>query len=153
MESADSGKHDRSPRQTARRLIDSHDPERRESDGAAGAVAVACNHLYRDLSRWVGPDGCHALFSRALVQARGHVATLDEIKLRPGADPYVDGVADSVVSHGDAAVAEGLESMIVHLIELLARLIGDDMATKLIERSIAPHGDGDATSNDRLEEA
>lgn len=153
MSSADSDKDSPSARQIARRLIESRQPVRGESHDRAHTVAAVCNDLYRGLSRWVGPDGCHALFTRALAEARTDSATLDQIQLRPGADPYVDGVAESILSHGDAMVAAALESMLGHLVELLERLIGGDMATKLIERSIAALGDGDATSNDRREEA
>jgi hypothetical protein len=73
------------------------------------------------------------------------------IQLRPGADPYVEGVEESIRSHGDAATADALEAVIVHVIELLGRLVGDSMAAKLIERSIAAPPHGDATSNDRRE--
>lgn len=142
-----------SPRHVARRLIDSRQPVREETDGRARAVAAVCNDLYRGLSRWVGPDGSHALFTRALAQARNDSATLGQVQLRPGADPYIDGVAESILSHGDAMVADALESMLGQLIELLERLIGGDMATKLIEQSIAAHGHSDAASNDRREEA
>jgi hypothetical protein len=57
------------------------------------------------------------------------------------------------MSHGDSEVADGLESMLVQIVELLERLVGADMTTKLIERIIAALGSGDATSNDRREEA
>jgi len=43
--------------------------------------------------------------------------------------------------------------MLAHLVELLGRLIGDDMAMKLIERSLAASGRGDPTSDNRREEA
>jgi hypothetical protein len=56
------------------------------------------------------------------------------------------------MAHGDAATAEALESMLVRLVELLGRLIGDDMAMKLIERSLAASGPS-ATSRGRREEA
>jgi uncharacterized Ntn-hydrolase superfamily protein len=101
----------------------------------------------------VGPDGCHAVFTRALAQARAGSASLDQIRLRPGADPYIEGVEESITSHGDSEVADGLESMLVQIVELLERLVGADMTTKLIERIIAALGSGDATSNDRREEA
>lgn len=152
MTSAGSGKSSLPAAEIARRLIESRQPERTESDGRARAVAVACNDLYLGLSRWVGRDGCHALFTRALAQARADNATLNQIQLRPGSDPYVDGVSESVASHGDALVADALESMLVQLIGLLDRLIGGDMTTKLIERSIAALR-RDGTSNGRREEA
>jgi hypothetical protein len=139
--------------QIARRLISS-----RQSEGSSGATpartaAAACDHLYRELSRWVGPDGCHALFARALSEARIQNPALGQIQLRARSNPYVDGVAEAIMAHGDPATAEGLESMLVRLVELLGRLIGDDMAVKLIERSLAASEPGGAASGERREEA
>jgi len=151
VEPADPGKQGLSSRQTARRLIDSRQPEQKEPDGRARAVAGACNALNRELSRWVGRDGSHALFMRAVAQARTESAALDRIYLRPGADPYVEGVEESIRAYGDAETADSLESVLVKVIELLERLVGDSMATKLIERSIAPSPHSDAMSNDRRE--
>jgi hypothetical protein len=153
VSSADPGRERLSAQQIGRRLIKNRQPERKGSDGRARAAAAACEDLYRELSRWVGLDGCHALFTRALAEARTESAALDEIQLRPGAEPYIDGVAKSITSRGDAATADALEAMLVHLVELLGRLIGDDMATKLIDRSMAAPARGDTTSDDRREEA
>jgi len=138
--------------QMARRLIKSHRSERTEGQTAARAAATACDDLYQELSRWVGPDGCHALFTRALAQARIDHPALGQIHLHARSSPYVDGVAETIMAHGDPATAAGLEAMLVHLIELLGRLIGDDMAMKLIERSVAASERGERTS-DRREEA
>jgi hypothetical protein len=139
-------------REIARRLIESHRSQRAEGHTSARAAAAACDQLYRELSRWVGPDGCHALFTRALAQARTEYPALGQIQLRARSEPYIDGVAETIMAHGDPATAEGLEAMLVHLIELLGRLIGDDMAMKLIERSLAASDRGDPAS-DRREEA
>jgi hypothetical protein len=140
-------------RQIARRLIESRQPEGKGADSRSRAAAAACEDLYRDLSRWVGIDGCHALFTRALAEARTEYSALDEIQLRPRSEPYVDGVAETIMSNGDPATADGLESMLVRLVELLGRLIGDDMATKLIDQSLAASESGDKTSAGRREEA
>ena len=140
-------------RRIARRLIDSRPSERAGGDTAARTAAAACSQLYRELSRWVGPDGCHALFTRALAQARTEYPALGQIQLRARSEPYIDGVAETIMAHGDAPTAEALESMLVRLVELLNRLIGDDMARKLIEQSLAASEHSDATSDDRREEA
>jgi hypothetical protein len=140
-------------RQIARRLIESHRSERAEGHTSARAAAAACDQLYRELSRWVGPDGCHALFTRALAQARTEYPALGQIQLHARSEPYIEGVAEAIMAHGDPATAEALESMLVHLVELLGRLIGDDMAMKLIERSLAASERGDPTSDGRREEA
>jgi len=137
MHSAGNGKEgisrDHPAQEIVRRLISS-----RASDGTEGdtsARAMAADHLYGELSRWVGPDGCHALYTRALAEARNEHPPLNHIQLRVGSEPYLGGVAETVAAYGDAATAKSLESMLIHLVELLGRLIGDDMATKLIERS------------------
>jgi len=134
-------------------LISSRRSERAGGDTAARAAAAACDHLYRELSGWVGSDGCHALFSRALAQTRTEYPALGKIELRARSEPYIDGVAETIMAHGEAPTAEALESMLARLIELLGRLIGDDMAMKLIERSLAASETADATSHGRREEA
>ena len=140
-------------RQIARRLVDSRRAERPGGDTAARAAAAACDDLYRELSRWVGPDGCHALFTRALAQARTEYPLLGQIQLRARSEPYIDGVAATIMANGDRATAEALESMLVRLVELLGRLIGDDMATKLIERSLAASQTGNTSVDGTREEA
>src|SRR5689334_15453707 len=148
---ADAGKHSLSTRETARHLIDSRRAEQSEPNGRARTVAFACDALNRELSRWVGPDGCHALFKRAIAQARAESAALDKIHLRPRAYSYVEGVEESNHAYGDAETADALESVLVKVIELLERLVGDSLATKLIERSIASPPHSDAKSNERPE--
>jgi hypothetical protein len=78
---------------------------------------------------------------------------LEEIRLRAQSEPYVEGVAEIIMAQGDAATSEALESMLIRLVELLGRLIGDDMAMKLIERSVAARERVDGTSVGRQEEA
>lgn len=142
-----------SAQQIARRLLDSRRPEPGEAASEARAVAAACNHLYRGLSRWVGPDGCHALFARSLAEARTEHPALMQIQLRARSEPYVDGVAETIMAHGDAATGEGLESMLVRLIALLGRLVGDEMAMKLIEQTLAASEHAGATPERKQEEA
>jgi hypothetical protein len=133
-----------------RRFIGSRPPQQKRGDTAARAVAAACDSLYRELSRWVGPDGCHALFARALAETRPHYPALEKIQLRPRSEPYIEGLADSIMARGDPETAEALESMLIRLVELLGRLIGDDMAGKLIDRTF---GDSEQGSDDTREEA
>ena len=140
-------------REIAGRLISSRRSERKSGETAARAAAAACDNLYRELSRWVGSDGCHALFTRALAETRTEYPALTQIQLRARSEPYIDGVAETIMAHGDPATAEALESMLVRLVELLGRLIGDDMAVKLIERSLASSERGDAPPDDRREQA
>lgn len=133
-----------------RRLINSRPPNQRRGDTPARAAAEACDALYRELSRWVGHDGCHALFARALAETRPLYPALEKIQLRPRSELYVEGLADSIMARGDPETAEALESMLVRLVELLGRLIGEDMAGKLINRTF---GTSEERSDDTREEA
>jgi hypothetical protein len=137
-------------REIVRSLISTRPHSKKGGDTAARTAAAACDSLYRELSRWVGPDGCHALFARALAETRSQYPALEKIQLRARSEPYVEGVADSIMARGDPETAEALESMLVRLVELLGRLIGDDMAGKLIDRTF---GDSEQSSGDAREEA
>ena len=97
----------------------------------------------------MGFDGCHALFTRALAQARVEHPALSSIALRVRSDPYVYGVAESIAAHGDEQVAAALEAMLIYVVDLLGRIIGDDMAAKLIEQSIV--STRGASNSDRKE--
>lgn len=136
-------------REIVRRLIGGRPHKQQRGDTAARAAASACDSLYRELSRWVGSDGCHALFARALAETRPQYPALEKIQLRPRSEPYIEGVADSIMARGDPETAEALESMLIRLVELLGRLIGDDMAGKLIARTF----DSEQRPDDTREEA
>jgi hypothetical protein len=133
-----------------RRLIGIRPTRQKRGDTAARAAAAACDSLYRELSRWVGADGCHALFARAFAETRPQSPALEKIQLHPRSDPYIEGIADSIMAYGDPETATALESVLVRLVELLGRLIGDDMAGKLIDRTF---GDSEQGSDDTREEA
>jgi len=141
------------PAQIARRLINGGRSQQSAADSPARAAAAACDHLYRELSRWVGPDGCHALFTRALAESRAQHAALGAVDLHARSDPYVDGVAEAIMAHGDPATGEALEALLVRLVEILGRLIGDDMSMILIERSFAALPRSGPIAGGRREEA
>ena len=124
-------------RELARRLVAPRTSTGAAADLSSLAASRICDQLYGDLSRWIGADGCHALFARALARMQSSHPALRGIRLGGRSDSCLEGVAESVQAHGASAVAAGLEEMLVALIELLGRLIGDDMASKLVELSAA----------------
>lgn len=132
-------------RELARRLIDRGRAVSVASPDPAHLVAAAVDRLYKDLALWVGLDGCHALFTRALAEARLKYPLLETIQLHARSSPYLEGVAETIEQHDAGETSEALESMLVMLIELMGRLIGDDMATNLIERGFADSAGDDAT--------
>jgi hypothetical protein len=90
---------------------------------------------------------------RALAATQPEYPALGQIQLHARSDPYVDGVAESILAHGDPATVDALERMLVRLVELLGRLVGEDMAMKLIEQGMPAPERSDAASGDKREEA
>jgi len=124
-------------RELVRNLIDLEvDSRSDEIPAAASAALETSERLYRELSRWVGPVGCHALFTRALADAKISHPLLIGLHLQDHTQPYFNGSTEIIDAHGHAATAEALEAMLVTLVEILGRLIGDDMAMKLILQSL-----------------
>jgi hypothetical protein len=119
--------------------------------GAPGAAATdppdlvaatdeVCRQLAYGLTRWFGPFGYHALLSRALAQARSGHPALHDVNVRSAAEPSLEGLTDSVARHGTDATTEGIVATLMAFIELLGRLIGEDMAHKLIDQSVRGQG-------------
>ncbi len=94
-----------------------------------------CEGVFSGLSRWVGVDGSRALFTRALAQARDEHPVLENILLAPRPDSALTGVDEAAQAHGEAATVAALEWVITALVSLLGKLIGDDIALKLISRA------------------
>lgn len=123
--------------QLIRRTIDSRRTTSDADTAEASSAAFAADDVYRSLSRWLGADGCHALFNRARTDALESHPPLGALTLRPGISPYLAGVEEGALKHSDTAMAQAIESMLVGTTDLLGRLVGSDMARNLIERSVS----------------
>ena len=122
-------------RELTRRLVARARPKGDGPDAVALAAQAACERAYRDMARWLGASGAHALLTRALAHEQGDYPFLAEIRIGHRSDPVLDGVAGIVQLHGASAAAAGLEAVLETLVGLLGRLIGDDMAVQLVEPS------------------
>lgn len=142
-----------SARELAKRLVDRETGTGNANTTRASVTALAGEGLYRALSRWIGSDGCHALFTRARAQERPANRPLESLQLNPRHDPYIVGVEESIGEYGNDATADAIESMIVGMIELLGRLIGVDMASSLIERSLSEFPEDNSGSEKRRAKA
>jgi hypothetical protein len=103
--------------------------------GTPEAVAAAAERtsaeLRAGLARWIGAEGYRALLDRALVLVRPEHPALGGL---PGFGG--DGPAPAAAGgpHGAREVAAGLEALVATVIELLGRIIGDEMAVRLVEQ-------------------
>jgi hypothetical protein len=82
----------------------------------------------------MGDAGCAALLARAFARAEGAHPALKDLR-RPGDDGVrLDGIAAIADLHGIAAVNAAIEALITVVIDILTRLIGEDMTTQLFDR-------------------
>jgi hypothetical protein len=81
----------------------------------------------------MGEGGADALLARALARTEAHHPALKDIRsLKEGAI-HLDGVVGSVGTHGIATVTAAIEALLATLVDILGRLIGEDMAIRLVD--------------------
>ncbi len=101
-----------------------------------GAVAEAsermCSQLAVGLGRWVGAAGYRALLDRAVGLARLEHPALDSLSCHGGEQPLI---AAAAREHSPAKVTAGMVALVEALIELLGRIIGEEMALRLVEQA------------------
>lgn len=117
-------------------------PSEAVSDGSDAIVVTEkmFQRLAVELSRWFGPFGFHALFSRALAEARNHHSALDGVRIHSATEPFLEGLPESIALRGADAVNEGIIATLMAFIDLLSRLIGEDMALKLLDPPVPLRG-------------
>lgn len=115
---------------------------------APGEVAEAaeriCTNLRAGLGRWVGPMGYYALLDRAVGQARAEHPALASLSCHGGEKSEM---MVAVRTYGAAEVASGMVALVATLIDLLGRIIGEEMAVRLVEQAGIPSPRG-VVSND-----
>jgi len=97
----------------------------------AAEVDRICALLDAGLARWIGSEGYRVLLDRALGLTRVEHPTLINISCRGGDEPMVTA---AVRAHGAAEVAAGMVTLLATLIDLLGRIIGEEMAVHLVEQ-------------------
>jgi hypothetical protein len=109
------------------------------SEEVAAAADRMCTQLRAGLGRWIGAEGYRALLERALGLARVEHPALGGLSCLGG-----DGTMTmaAVRAHGAGEVAAGLVALVATLIDLLGRIVGEEMALRLVEHvgMPSPHG-------------
>jgi hypothetical protein len=122
----------------------------RETPAASdGKLESAGASLQRSFARMtdalrnsMGAGGCSALLARAFALAEIAHPILKELRPRNGDSLCVDAIAASVDAHGIGEVTGAIEALVAAVIDILTRLIGEEMAARLI-------GGDDAQSSTR----
>ena len=100
----------------------------------AAAAEQGCARLRAVLTRWIGSEGYRALVDRALAQARTEHPAVAGLQCQGG---DLEGVAAALGTHSATEVKEGILALVARLIDLLSRLIGEEMATRLVQQAWA----------------
>jgi len=104
-----------------------------EQRGVGDALQRMCARMCCNLRDTMGDDGCTALLARALARTEAAHPALMSIRRISRGTISLDRVVDGVEAHGVAAVTAGIEALLIALIEILGRLIGEDMAIRILE--------------------
>jgi hypothetical protein len=121
--------------EAARGLWGRYVGDKASAEELAGGTERLFSQLETGLARWVGAEGFRVLRGRALKLARA---------AHPALGSLSDGgwgmreVVSAVQAHGAPKVAAGIIAVVATLIELLGRIIGVEMAVRLVEQTAAP---------------
>jgi hypothetical protein len=97
----------------------------------AAAAERTCTDLYTGLSRWIGTMGYRILFDRALALARAEHPALSGLECLGGQAV----TTDIQPAPSAAEVAAGMVALVANLVELLGRIVGEEMAVRLVEQT------------------
>jgi hypothetical protein len=141
--SNDASSHASTPLQIARRVLarEMTSGNEREPERFSAALQRAWLPVIVALRDTMGEDGCNALLARALARAEAGHPTLETMRRVNGSSVHLEGITAGVESHGVSAVAAANEALLAALVEILVRLIGEDMVMRLIDPD-APTGGG-----------
>ena len=88
------------------------------------------------LSAWCGPFAYYALLTRALSQAQMTHQPLAALHVGTPSAPEVMGLGVIAATVGDAAIAEGSHALLTALINLIARVIGEEIAVAIVSQAL-----------------
>lgn len=129
---------------TSRELAERLVAREQASGGAPGDATTATERAIRRLclalAGWFGPYAVHALLTRAVAQAHAVHPALVAVRAGPPPARELTGLFESLRAHAGPAIAAGALDVLTALIELLSHLIGDDLATGLVERTLRDGG-------------
>jgi len=105
--------------------------------GSEHAASVAAlqrrwTDVCQNLSDAMGDVGLSVLVERAIARTEPEHPASKRLQMKRERQPD-DGAMDAVESHGLAAARDAIEAVISALIDILARLIGEDMAIRIID--------------------
>ena len=96
------------------------------------SVEFRCRQITANLREALGPDGCSALLSRALAECEPRHPVLKQLRGPDEREVQLGNVSAAIAAHGVVPVAVAVDALTASLTGILARIIGEDMALRLI---------------------
>ena len=125
--------------QLARRLLD-HDtaPGTNDPEVASVGLRKTCARINSSLRNALGGDAADALLVRALTRIEAQHPLIADFRRSSEGNISFDALVQSVDRHGVGPVTVAIEALLAALIDILARLIGEDMTVRLIAADVPP---------------
>lgn len=126
--------------QLARRLLAQDTPEgTQDPEAAAVGLRKTCARLSSALGNALGTEGCNALFVRALTRTEAQHPLIADLRPRGEGRISFDGLVKIVDEHGVIRVTAAIEAVLTALIDILIRLVGEDMTVRLTAADAVAH--------------
>lgn len=125
--------------QLARRLLACDTPPgTTDPEVVAVGLRKTCARISNALRNTLGNDGCSALLARALARTEGQHPLIADLRQSGEGHISFDGLVASVDEHGIGPVSAAIEAMLAALVDILVRLVGEDMTIRLTTADAAP---------------
>ena len=118
--------------QIARRLLATDTaPDSTAPEVVAVGLRKTCARVSGALRSSLGADGSNALFVRALTRVEAQHPLIKDLRRNSDGGISFDVLVTSVDVHGVGPVSAAIEALLAALIDILIRLIGEDMTVRL----------------------
>ena len=125
--------------QLARRLLAlDTSPGTDDPEVVAIGLRKTCARLSSNLRNALGADACNALLVRALTRIEAQHPLIADLRRSSEGNISFDGLVKSVDEFGIVPVTAAVEALLGALIDILVRLIGEDMTVRLVAADAAP---------------
>lgn len=126
--------------QLARQLL-AHEtaPGTSDPEMIAAGLRKTCARTLITLRNALGVDGCNALLVRALIRTEAQHPLISDLRRSSEGNISFDGLVKSVGDHGVVPVTAAIEALLAALIDILVRLVGEEMTVRLIAADAASH--------------
>jgi hypothetical protein len=108
---------------------------------AIASLEYRCRRLSDNLRESLGVDGCAALLARALAECEKQHPALKSMRGPDEREIQLQGVPAATAVHGLRTVEAAIEALQMSLAGILARLIGEDMAMRLMDLEAPSSGE------------